>query len=65
MRPDGFVLLDDILKLFLQLPDEFVGGFNLRDCSTVVKNDKKQRMKLTKIENQWHIRANQGHNEQT
>lgn len=54
--PDGYVLLDDLLKL------DKMKGVTLEQVKKVVENNDKQRFALTEKNSQLYIRANQGHN---
>lgn len=55
VRPDGFVLVEDLLAL-PQLKN--VTPEQIQD---VVKTDEKQRYSMRKTDEKWFIRANQGH----
>ncbi|KAI9260754.1 phosphotransferase KptA/Tpt1 [Phascolomyces articulosus] len=55
MRPDGYVVLSDILALAK------FKTYTGEDIEHVVKTNDKQRFKLTEIDSVWMIRANQGH----
>ncbi|KAI9279104.1 phosphotransferase KptA/Tpt1, partial [Sporodiniella umbellata] len=59
MSSDGFVLLDDVLKL-----SQFK-GVTYPEIEYVVKNNDKRRYELVERENFFYIRATQGHSLKT
>ncbi|GLJ13193.1 hypothetical protein SUGI_0207200 [Cryptomeria japonica] len=62
IRPDGYVPLDQLLKLreksFAGIP---LCSHTIDDVHEAVKNDNKQRLSLLEENGQLYIRANQGH----
>lgn len=59
ISPQGLVLVAELLK-FINKKKEF-GSVTMEDIQEVVINCNKQRFKLTEINNQLYIYANQGH----
>lgn len=59
INDQGYVKLDDIINHFSKKypPDSLT--FDL--FNSIVKSDQKNRFKLIQINNDWYIRANQGH----
>ena len=55
INDEGYVLLDDLLKL-----DKF-NTYTFNDIDEVVKNNDKKRFSLKLDNDKWYIRANQGH----
>lgn len=55
MRPDGYVLLEDVLKT------KIMKEYNSADIKYVVRTNAKQRFNIVKENKQLYVRANQGH----